>query len=136
MKILIAVFIAISAVIAIFKDSLPNIAQLMGISWGALAGAFLAPYLFSLYWKRTTKASVFACFGFGVGVMLLNMFVPSIFPTWLQSPINCGAMTMLAGFIIVPIVSLITPKPNKEKVDEIFSCYDRAVTTTVKEHLE
>ena len=34
------------------------IAQLMGISWGALAGAFLAPFLYGLYWKGVTRASV------------------------------------------------------------------------------
>ena len=33
------------------------IAQLMGVSWGALAGAFLAPFLYGLYWKGVTKAA-------------------------------------------------------------------------------
>ena len=28
--------------------------------WGALAGAFLAPFLYGLYWKRTTKAGCWA----------------------------------------------------------------------------
>ena len=58
-RILIVVFIAISAIIALiqYKSSVTFIAQLMGISWGALAGSFLAPFLYSLYWKRTTAAS-------------------------------------------------------------------------------
>ena len=138
MRVLIVFFVAISAVIAIlqYKVGIVYIAQLMGISWGALAGAFLAPYLFSLYWKRTTKASVFVCFAFGAGVMILNMVAKNIFPVWLQSPINCGAFTMLAGFIIVPLVSILTPKPKKEFLDETFSCYDREVKASAKDHLE
>ena len=53
MRIFIVVFIAISAVIAVvqYKSGVTFIAQLMGISWGALAGAFLAPFIYSLYWK-------------------------------------------------------------------------------------
>ena len=49
MRIFIVVFIAISAVIAVvqYKSGVTFIAQLMGISWGALAGAFLAPFIYS-----------------------------------------------------------------------------------------
>ncbi|MBE5944041.1 MAG: sodium:solute symporter [Lachnospiraceae bacterium] len=126
MRFFIVIFIAISAVIALvqYKSSVTFIAQLMGISWGALAGAFLAPFIYSLYWKGVTKIAVIVNFIFGCGTMIANMLVKSSFPTWLQSPINCGAFVMLAGLIIVPIVSLITPKLKKEKVDEIFSCYE------------
>ena len=62
MRILIVFFIAISVVIALvqYHSSVTFIAQLMGISWGALAGAFLAPFLYGLYWKRTSKAAVLA----------------------------------------------------------------------------
>lgn len=124
-RILIVVFIAISAVIALiqYHSSVTFIAQLMGISWGALAGAFLAPFLFSLFWKRTTKQSCFVCFIWGVGFMLLNMFGKQFLPALLQSPINCGAIAMLGGFVIVPIVSLLTPKPDQKKVNDIFSCF-------------
>ena len=66
MRIFIAIFIAISVVIAIvqYKSSVTFIAQLMGVSWGALAGAFLAPFLYGLYWKRATKISVWVSFLF------------------------------------------------------------------------
>ena len=48
---LIVVFIAISAAIALvqYKSNVTFIAQLMGVSWVALAGAFLAPFMYSLY---------------------------------------------------------------------------------------
>jgi SSS family solute:Na+ symporter len=127
MRVLIVVFILVSALIAIFKNKLPAIANMMGISWGALAGAFLAPFLFGLYWKRTTKASVFASFAFGAGIMVINMIFPDIFPEILKSPINCGVIAMLGGLVIVPVVSLLTPKPSKEETDKIFSCYEGMV---------
>lgn len=63
-RILVVVFIAISAILALiqYKSSVTFIAQLMGISWGALAGSFLAPFMFSLYSKKVSKASCWACF--------------------------------------------------------------------------
>lgn len=128
MRVFIVVFIVISAVIAVvqYKSNVTFIAQLMGISWGALAGAFLAPFIYSLYWKGVTKAAVIVNFIFGAGIMLANMLVKPLFPTILQSPINCGAFAMLAGLVIVPVVSLLTPKLKKEKTKEVFSCYDKA----------
>lgn len=135
MRVLIVVFIAVSAYIALNKDKLGYIADMMGISWGALAGAFLAPFLFGLYWKRATKASVWASFAFGAGIMVLNMVFRTSFPSILQSPINCGVIAMLGGLIIVPIVSLITPKPKKDEVDEMFTCYNKEVVVQAKESL-
>jgi SSS family solute:Na+ symporter len=134
MRILIAVFIAISVVIAIlqYKSNVTFIAQLMGVSWGALAGAFLAPFLYGLYWKRTSKASVWVCFIFSTVVMLANIFFKSYFPAILQSPINAGVFCMLVGLIIVPVVSLISKPPKKEYVDDIFACYDKKVVVSVK----
>ena len=126
MRIFVVIFIAVSAAIAMvqYKSKVTFIAQLMGISWGALAGAFLAPFILSLYWKKVTKLSVVVNFIFGCGIMVLNMVNKDIFPTLLKSPINCGAFAMLAGLIIVPVVSLITPKLKKERVEEIFECYN------------
>lgn len=123
-RILIVVFIAISSILALiqYHSSITFIAQLMGISWGALAGSFLAPFLYSLFWKRTTKQACWVCFFFGVGFMLLNMFGGAFLPAILKSPINCGAIAMIAGLIIVPVVSLLTPKPDEKLVEDVFSC--------------
>lgn len=136
-RIFIAVFILISAVIAIiqYKKNVTFIAQLMGLSWGALAGSFLAPFLYSLYWRKTTKASCIACFIWGSALMLANMFFKSSFPAVLQSPINCGAFAMLGGMVIVPIVSAFTKKPSKEEVDSVFSCYEKKVLAPIKDVL-
>lgn len=128
MRGLIVVFIAISVVLAL--DPPTFIAQLMGISWGALAGAFLAPFLFGLYWKGATKLSVWACFITGIGITVSNMFFH-----YIESPINAGAFAMLAGFAVVPAVSLVTPKPDKQKLENIFSCYTGEVKATPRKVL-
>lgn len=137
MRGLIVLFIAISVVLAMiqYRSSVTFIAQLMGVSWGALAGAFLAPFLYGLYWKKATRGACWACFLFSTIFMLANIFVGSRFPTVLQSPINAGAFCMLAGLIIVLIVSLITPKPDRQLVDEAFSCYDQKVLVRQRQAL-
>ena len=137
MRCLIVVFILISVIIAIiqYKSNVTFIAQLMGVSWGAMAGAFLAPFLYGLYWKGVTKISCWCSFLFSSVVMLANMFVRSSFPTLLQSPINAGAFCMIAGLIIVPLVSLITPKPNAKVVDDAFACYEEKVLVPQREAL-
>ena len=138
LRALVVVFIIISSIIALiqYSSNVTFIAQLMGVSWGALAGAFLAPFLFSLYWKRTTKASCWVCFIFGSCLMVANMLFRASFPTLLQSPINCGAFAMLAGFIIVPVVSILTKAPDKTAVEEAFSSYERPVTVMSKNILK
>ena len=134
---MIAFFVAVSAVIAIvqYKMNITFIAQLMGVSWGALAGAFLAPFLYGLYWKRASKASVWCSFAFGTLFMTANILFRSHFPSLLQSPINAGAFSMIAGLIIVPLVSAFTKAPDKEFVETSFECYERKVTVTMRDSL-
>ena len=125
MQVLIVFFIVISVILAL--DPPDFIAQLMGISWGALAGAFLAPFLYGLYWKRVTRAAVWASFASGIGITVSNMFL-----NFIQSSINAGALAMAVGLVLVPLVSLITPKPEPDEVVSIFSCYEDAVPATTK----
>ena len=145
MRVFVVVFIVISAAIAVFQyrssmsatssNSATFIAQLMGVSWGALAGAFLAPFLYGLYWKKTTKAACWVSFLFGSVLMILNMLARSSFPAFLQSPINCGAFAMIAGLVLVPVVSMFTPKPEAAFVDEAFACYEVKVPVSQKRSL-
>ena len=129
MRVLVAFFIVLSVVIALNPPTF--IAQLMGISWGALAGAFLAPFMYGLYSKRISTAAVWASYIAGVGITVSNMFLHFI-----QSPINAGAIAMIAGLIIVPIVSLITPAPDKQFVEEVFSGYEQRVWVRKSHSLE
>lgn len=116
MRVLIVFFIVISLMIALNPPTF--IAQLMGISWGALAGAFLAPFMLGLYWRGVTTASVWACFIWGVGITVVNMLLGNPI-----NPINCGAIAMVGGFPVVWLVSLLSPKMNSKTVSNIFECY-------------
>ena len=118
MRVLIVFFIVISLMIALNPPTF--IAQLMGISWGALAGAFLAPFLLGLYWRGVTTASVWACFVWGVGLTVVNMLIGNPI-----NPINCGAIAMVGGFVVVVLTSLFTKKMSKERVNQIFECYKK-----------
>jgi SSS family solute:Na+ symporter len=102
-RILIAAFIAVSSVIAAiqYKGGVSFIAQLMGVSWGALAGAFLAPFLYGLYWRGAAAGAVWCNFIFASAFMIANIFLRPYFPKILASPINAGAFTMIAGLVIV-----------------------------------
>ncbi len=142
----IAFFVAVSAVIAIIKDSHPEftfIAQMMGVSWGALAGAFLAPFLYGLYSKKTTRAACLASFIFGCGIeivqllIMLGVFSVSgpVLGFIFKNSLYSGVFAMLGGLVLVPVVSLFTKKCDKETVDEIFKCYDEQVTVPVTDAL-
>ncbi len=128
MRIFIGVFLLLSVIIALNKNAM--IADLMGYSWGALAGAFLGPFLYGLFWKGVTKISVYVSFFFAVGASVLHMLFK---PQWvigglnLGSPVNIGALIMLIGLVIVPVVSLLTPKMEKSGIASIFACYDKKV---------
>ncbi|MBQ8099003.1 MAG: sodium:solute symporter [Bacteroidaceae bacterium] len=119
MRVLIVFFIAISLLIALNPPTF--IAQLMGISWGALAGAFLAPFLLGLYWKGVTPSAVWASYIWGVGLIVVNMVSSNA----IANPINCGAIAMIGSFPVVWLVSLVTKKMDRQKVDKIFACYKK-----------
>ncbi len=146
MRVLIVFFILLSALIAILKDSIWSdfvfIAQMMGVSWGALAGSFLAPFLYGLYWKKTTKPAVWASFGFGVGMMVCQLLVSmkvvpavGVLGVIFKNSLYSGVFAMLGGLVLVPIVSLLTGR-TPENTDEIFSCYDTTVTVPASSSLE
>lgn len=140
MRIFIVFFIALSALIAILKDTVWSgvvfIAQMMGVSWGALAGAFLAPFLYGLYWKKTTRPAVWTSFGFGVGLMIVQLLISmkvitvsgGILGFVFTNSLYSGVFAMVGGLVIVPIVSLLTGKHKPENTDEIFACYDEQVS--------
>ncbi len=129
MRLLIVFFIGLSVFLAL--NPITFIAQLMSIAWGAMAGSFLAPFLYGLYWKGVTKGAVWASFASGVGITVSNMLFK-----YIESPINAGAIAMIAGLVLVPIVSLITPKLKKDKVDQLFSCYDEPVTVHARKSIQ
>ena len=148
MRVFIVFFIVISAVIAILKDSIWKdsvfIAQMMGVSWGALAGAFLAPFLYGLYWKKTTRAAVITSFFFGTGLEIIQLLISiklfsvadiPVLNFIFKNSLYSGVFAMVGGLVLVPLVNLFTQKSKPANADEKFSCYDAAVVTTKKDSI-
>ena len=145
MRLFIVFFVAVSAVIAILKDTLWKdsvfIAQMMGVSWGALAGAFLAPFLYGLYSKKVTKAAVAVSFAFGVGLELVQLAIGvgwvsvkgiPVLEFVFTNSLYSGVFAMVGGLVLVPIVSLFTKKTLPDGIEEKFRCYDKEVVTSQK----
>ena len=148
MRLFIVFFIALSAVIAILKDTIWSgsvfIAQMMGVSWGALAGAFLAPFLYGLYWKGTTKAAVVVSFLFGTGLEIIQLCISVGWISVTDVPVlsfvftnslYSGVFAMVGGLVLVPIVSAFTRKTLPTNVEEKFACYEATVVTNAKDSL-
>ena len=139
MRIFIAAFILLSVIIALNKNT--YITTLMSISWGALAGAFLAPFLYGLFSRKVTKTACWVSFISGVGITVVSMFLFNLgffpeltkaaasLPLNLASPINWGAIAMIAGLVLVPLVSLFTKNKKQAQIDEVYDGYKKELKT-------
>ena len=151
MRLLIAVSIVVAAAIAILvvknKElaSRLYISDLMGVSWGALSGCFLAPFLYGLYWKGVSRAAVWTSFATGLGITMTQFvlgavckmtFENPVLAYFLDSSINAGMLAMVVGLVLVPVVSLISGRSRPDNTAELFSCYDRMVEVPVGTALE
>lgn len=122
MRILCGVFVLASLIVALQKGA---IVTLMSFSWGALAGSFLAPFLYGLYSKKATRAGVWACFATAITITLVGFIISlssaniPVIGTYITPP-NVGAVAMLLPLLVLPIVSKLTTVNNKKLVDEAF----------------
>ena len=141
-RIFVAFFIVVSAVIAIVqaKSRITFIAQLMGVSWGALAGSFLAPFLYGLYWKKTTRAACAVTYLTGTCLMITQLCVSLGLITFdggipgfiFQNSLYSGVFAMLLSLVLVPLVSVLTQGTRPAEVESMFTCYDRTITVHAK----
>ncbi|MCM1334748.1 MAG: sodium:solute symporter [Bacteroides sp.] len=145
-RIFIVIFIVISAVIAIIQAKSKNmfIAQMMGVSWGALAGSFLAPFLYGLYSKKTTKAAVVSSFVFGAGLEIVQLFISlgmidvseiPVLSFVFTNSLYSGVIAMVGGLIIVPVVSAFTKNTRPKDVEKMFECYADVKTVEITDSL-
>ena len=103
-------FIALSAIIAIFKPA--GIVELMGFSWGTLAGCFIGPYLYGLFMKKSNIYGTWASIIATLLITTVLIFVPGFGMS--KSPL-IGVICMFISLIITPIVSLLTAKRATSK---------------------
>lgn len=115
MRILCAVFVALSFIVAITPNA---ILTLMSFSWGTVAGAFLAPFLYGLYWKGTTKAGAWAGFIAGFGCSIGGTIYFGMNAKYAP---NIGAAAMVFSLAVVPVVSMITARLPKAHIEKVFS---------------
>ncbi|MBR7111058.1 MAG: sodium:solute symporter [Clostridia bacterium] len=113
-------FIALSAVIAIFKPA--GIVELMGFSWGTLAGCFIGPYLYGLFMKKSNIYGTWASIIATLVITATLIFVPGF--GMAKSPL-IGVICMFTSLIITPIVSALTAKrATKNNLDYDYSLLD------------
>jgi SSS family solute:Na+ symporter len=118
MRVVAAVFIAFSFIIA--SNELAVIVTLMSLSWGAVAGAFLAPFVYGLFWRSSSRAGAFA--GMLSGLSLALVWGGYLIATDQQelTPV-AASVAMIVPFLIVPLVSSFTRLPNSEILNRAFS---------------
>lgn len=109
LRVLCVVFVIFSLVITFGLQGTP-IVTLMSFSWGTLSGAFLAPFVFGLYWRKTTRAGAAAGMLVGALVSILTPLLHIV-----PSTVYGGVCAMAASLIVVPAVSLLTQKSSKLK---------------------
>lgn len=114
MRLMCAIFVVLSFLVAVTPNS---ILSLMSFSWGTVAGAFLAPFLYGLYWKGTTRAGAWAGFITGFSVAVIGAIVYKMDAG--MAP-NIGAVAMLLSLVAVPVVSIITAKLPEKHVETVF----------------
>ena len=114
MRVLCLVFIGLSVYLAIKPTVILN---LMSISWGTVAGAFLAPYVYGLFSKKITRSGAWAGIISGVGISMgLSIFYGF---TGSQIPV-IGSIAIVAPLLIVPVVSAVTQKFPQEHLEKVF----------------
>lgn len=112
MRLLCALFVGLSLYLAV-KPTM--ILSLMALSWGTVAGCFLAPYLYGLYGIRTTQAGAWAGIAAGFATSIgLSLYLGSA-----MIPV-AGSLAMIVPLVVVPAVSAVTKQLPQEHLEKVF----------------
>ncbi|HPR63166.1 MAG TPA: sodium:solute symporter [Thermoanaerobaculia bacterium] len=99
-----AFFILISVLLAYMRPA--TIVAILGISWGAIGSAFLGPFLWGLFWKKTSRA------GATLGSLAALATCLILYFQGMPSP-EAGTIGMMISLLACPVISLIAPgKPE------------------------
>jgi cation/acetate symporter len=132
-KILLLVVAVIAALVAAQKPA--DILFLVSAAFSLAAGGFFPALVLGIFWKRTTGIAASLGMIAGVGVTFYYMALnqpwlrevffgtPRSAPVtnlwWDIQPISAGMWGVPLGFIVIILVSLVTPKPSKETQDMV-----------------
>lgn len=117
MRILSGIFVIFSFFIARYKIAV--IVTLMSLSWGAVAGSFMAPYFYALYWKRATRIGIWSGVLSGLLIVIISFFILGLGGYDKNAPI-IASIAMIVPFIVIPVVSLFTNPPKNELIEKAF----------------
>lgn len=126
LRLLCGVFVGISVVLAASQVSF--IVNMMAFSWGALAGFFVAPFLYGLFWRKATPTGAVVAGFVGLAIAVLTPIIWRFTgPTGELIPIAkspviplSSALAIVVPLIVLPVVSNLTRKLPQEHVDHVF----------------
>ncbi len=130
-RLLCLVSVALSFIFANFNFAI--IVSIMSYSWGVVAGCFVGPFIWGLFSKKTTRTGAWC--GMFAGLVTIITFVSagiaqnlsgagSFYEAFKLASVNSpiyGVCAMAASFIVVPIVSAFTKKPDARLVQRAFA---------------
>lgn len=102
LRVLSFVFIVVSVIIAVLKPAI--ILSLMALSWGAVSGSFLAPYIYGLFSKKINKFGAISGTITGLSTTLIFSIYYKFNPSYLPM---ISVFGMFLPFLVVPLVSKI-----------------------------
>ncbi|MGI6562883.1 MAG: sodium:solute symporter family transporter [Clostridia bacterium] len=113
MRIICVLFVAASFIISVSNPS--AIVTLMSLSWGALAGSFIAPFLYGLWNKKATAAGAWASMITGLSVMVICVVLlpllsgsnPGGVVRFLSAAPNAGSLAMILSLIVMPVTDRV-----------------------------
>lgn len=110
--------LVVIAIIAVFlaSDENSSVFRVVSFAWAGFGGAFGPTVLFALFWKRTNKWGALAGMIAGGAMVFIWKFgianLGGVFAIYELLP------AFIVGCIAIVVVSLLTPAPAKEIVDE------------------
>jgi cation/acetate symporter len=117
-KILLLAVAAVAAYVTSLKPG--NILFLVGAAFSIAAAAFFPALVLGIFWKRATKWGAIAGMIVGLGMCLWYMVTRYPFfginapKVWEIDPISSAVFGVPAGFLVIVVVSLLTPAPRRE----------------------
>jgi len=118
MRGLILVFVVLSVVIA--QQQWQLILNLMALSWGTVAGCFLGPFVWGLFWRRVSAAAVWVNIAVALTIMLGLGYRYAADPATSGYVPVIAVLTMLVSLVVTPLVSLVTPAPRAATLARAF----------------
>lgn len=128
MRIACVIFIFLAIIIALNPPDI--MLTLMSLSWGSVAGAFLAPYLYGLFNKKTTRMGAWAGMLSGVTISVGGYLILSLKPGFISPGLMerlsvwgapfFGSLAILLPLVIVPLVSHFTPQFAAQEIERMY----------------